>query len=982
MYGHRLLRELIGLLFLFCGLLMLLSLCSYSAGDPSFNHAVTLHDRADIQNAAGLFGAYLAGSMVEAFGMASWLWVIFFLAIGGGLITHWVVLKWYRWIGYLLLFLCMVAISQTLDLGLNGIHGGGFAGKCLTLFCSGYLSSGSLILWLFLFILALELSFETSVLGLTAAALVWAWKKLAVPDAPAEAEEQDGGTRTPLFQRARNYFTEARARAERTRADSRKLDIMLPDSGRKSAAPPDGLRLAEDGDADSFPAGGGTQNAPAPQDAAPASPSGDQPQEGPSFVLEEVTDGLPEARPAPSDGLLPPPEPAPVQAAVPQEEPAAAPAAAPAEEPLSGTAPESKNIWEGIPALPVLPDHPAAPVQDAAPEAAPMPAEPETVPVSSVISAPSVPSAAERPAVRSIPAGPGTSPDAPPTLQDAGAASRPAAAPRQGPEAAPSAGSSLLADRDALVSLERVVGETMAMQNSLAEKEPEPPAEKAELVLPKKRQYTMPTADLLDMPPASSELDRPDREKLMRQGEAVITCLRNFHVDAELAKITPGPVVTMFELRPAPGVKATRITNLANDLAMSLKAFSVRMQAPVPGTDTVGVEVPNEKRQMVYFRDIIENESFRNARSLLTVALGKDAGGRPVSADLAKMPHLLVAGATGKGKSVCLNAILLSLLFRARPDEVQLILIDPKRVEFSMYANLPHLVHPVITDMDIAKNALLWAGEEMDRRMKLFEKAGVRNITGYRERVTQLLDEAKRTGSFPENPLAKKPEELENLPFIVFVIDELADLMQTRRKEVEGPIARLASLARASGIHLIVATQRPSVDVVTGLIKVNFPCRIAFQVTNGQDSRTILDTVGAEKLLGNGDMLFKPTGDVIQRLHGAFVSDREVNSLVGFWKKQQVPDYQVDFANFDEEASPDDDSPDKRNNDIVDDPVYSEAIEYVLASGRVSISGLQRRFRIGYNRAARFVDQMEIDGIVTAADGSKQRMVRDRRDDL
>ncbi|MBQ8664436.1 MAG: hypothetical protein IJ474_01465 [Mailhella sp.] len=484
--------------------------------------------------------------------------------------------------------------------------------------------------------------------------------------------------------------------------------------------------------------------------------------------------------------------------------------------------------------------------------------------------------------------------------------------------------------------------------------------------------------DLLEPLPEEDVQSRPDPVELTRQGDALITCLKNFNVHATLARITPGPVVTMFEVRPAPGVKATRITNLANDLAMSLKAVAVRMQAPVPGTDTVGVEVPNDRRSTVRFREIVENDGFRQAKSLLTIALGKDTGGRPVSADLAKMPHLLVAGATGAGKSVCLNAIILSLLYRARPDEVQMILVDPKQVELSMYADLPHLVHPVVTDMDITKNALLWAIDEMNRRLKVFSTVKVRNITGFNERQARLRAQVEAGGPVPLDEDGQ-PEDLANMPFLVIIVDELADLMMVKRKEVEGSIVRLAQLARAAGIHLIIATQRPSVDVVTGLIKANFPCRIAFKVTSGQDSRTILDLTGAEKLLGMGDMLFKPNGGNIQRLHGAFVSDEEVSSVVEFWKKQQKPNYQVDFSEFgseEEEELEDLSMPGPRGgSDIVDDPIYTEAVQFVLESGKVSISLLQRRFRIGFNRAARFVEQMEKDGLLSQADGTRPRSV-------
>ena len=433
----------------------------------------------------------------------------------------------------------------------------------------------------------------------------------------------------------------------------------------------------------------------------------------------------------------------------------------------------------------------------------------------------------------------------------------------------------------------------------------------------------------------------------------------------------------MFEVRPDPGVKASRIASLAPDLAMSLKAVAVRIQAPIPGTDTVGVEIPNEKRATVSFREIVQNDTFRNSSSLLTVALGKDIGGRPVAADLAKMPHLLVAGATGAGKSVCLNAIILSLLYKARPDEVQMLLVDPKRVELAMYADLPHLVHPVVTEMDLAKNALLWAIEEMDRRYELFRRTGVRNITGYNEKLARQSDAAPVYDTPPD--IDDAPEVLESMPFLVVIVDELADLMMSKGKEVESSIVRLAQLARAAGIHLIIATQRPSVDVVTGLIKANFPCRVAFQVTSHHDSRTILDSIGAEALLGKGDMLFKPSGGKLQRLHGAFVSDDEVNAVVGYWKKQQKPAYKVDFADFGTEpegpAPEADGRPGPDKNDVVDDPVYAEAVQFVREQGRVSISLLQRRFRVGFNRAARFVEQMERDGLVTPGDSTKPRNV-------
>ena len=473
----------------------------------------------------------------------------------------------------------------------------------------------------------------------------------------------------------------------------------------------------------------------------------------------------------------------------------------------------------------------------------------------------------------------------------------------------------------------------------------------------------LPGVDLLT-PPQVVDNATTD-EELTGRGRRVIECLADFGIQGKLVGIVPGPVVTMFEIRPAPGVKVSRIAALSDDIALAMRAVAVRVQAPIPGTDTVGIEVPNDVREAVWFKDVVDSAPFKNTASLLTMALGKDTVGRPFVADLAKMPHLLVAGATGAGKSVCLNSILISFLYRAQPDELKLLLIDPKRIELAVYADLPHLVHPVVTEMSQAKSALDWAVHEMDLRYAAIAQLGVRNCVAYNERLAEL----QKTD----------PEAVANLkfmPYLVIIIDELADLMLTAAKEVETSIVRLAQLARAAGIHLILATQRPSVDVVTGLIKANFPCRISFQVTSKHDSRTILDTVGAEHLLGKGDMLFKPSGGGMQRLHGAFVTDEDVTKVAGFWKKQMPPNYAVDFSAWEDDAKalsglggglPGD--------DISGDPIYAEAVDFVLSQGKASISLIQRRFKIGFNRAARFVDQMEQDGIVGPSDGSKPRSV-------
>ena len=1011
MYGHRLVRELLGLLFLFCGLLMLLSLWSYHAGDPTFNQAVSM-DASSVHNAAGLFGAYLSGFLVDSFGLGSFLWVIFFLAVGAGLVSRWLVLKWYRWVGYLLLFACVLVTVATFDISLHGIHGGGLAGQWLAAFSLIFFSpSGSFLLWLFVFLVAMELSFSISWLALIAALVSWTVRKipsfgttfdLPVPRLPAALRNLPG------------VVARLKGRSENAPRPRPVLDIVMGGRHREAAEPEEPvLDIRTD---DFMPAESGASSVKEEQlSAEPALPA--EKAEPAEMAASSVEEPLPEVRlavqaavaevkassaqlaedvkeevkPVPAeeepefileldDPVVVPTAPAPTAAPAAQEAPTPTPAAEPVQNaepeslPPSALAAISASAYSSVDDFPAMMT--AAPVEEKSPVV-----ESGELPRSVAAPVQEAPARVAEPAVHPVP-----SPA--PSFSSASSSASQTVTPAPSFTAAPASSAASAgytaaapavsaAPKDAAyASVDTAVAGAMAMQREL---EPAPVPAAPAPVLPKRRELTLPPIDLLSPLPAEDLASRPDEATLARQGNALITCLKNFNVHATLARITPGPVVTMFEVRPAPGVKATRITNLANDLAMSLKAVAVRMQAPVPGTDTVGVEVPNEKRSTVHFREIVENENFRQAKSLLTVALGKDTGGRPVSADLAKMPHLLVAGATGAGKSVCLNAIILSLLYRARPDEVQMILVDPKRVELSMYADLPHLVHPVVTDMDLTKNALLWAIDEMNRRLSLFSKVKVRNITGYNDRQARLRAEVEAGGAVPVDAETGEPEDLSNMPFLVIIVDELADLMMVKRKEVEGSIVRLAQLARAAGIHLIIATQRPSVDVVTGIIKANFPCRIAFKVTSGQDSRTILDGAGAEKLLGMGDMLFKPNGGMIQRLHGAFVSDEEVSAVVEYWKSQQPPNYKIDFAEFGnddaDDASEDFGQPASRGNDIVDDPIYAEAVQFVLENGKVSISLLQRRFRIGFNRAARFVEQMEKDGLLSQADGTRPRSV-------
>lgn len=443
----------------------------------------------------------------------------------------------------------------------------------------------------------------------------------------------------------------------------------------------------------------------------------------------------------------------------------------------------------------------------------------------------------------------------------------------------------------------------------------------------------------------------------------------------------PGPVVTMYKLEPGEGVKVSQIVNLADDLSLALRAASVRILAPVPGEAVVGIEVPNRRREKVYLREILEAEEYKRSASQLAIALGKDIAGRPVSADLALMPHLLIAGATGTGKSVSIHTMVASILFKATADDVRFILIDPKMLELSVYEGIPHLLVPVVVDPEKAAAALVWATGEMESRYRLMRELGVRNIDGYNRAIGQsgeLLE--LRRGAQSENSEEDDDEWIDapikhrRLPKIVIVIDELADLLLSEGKTVERDITRLAQKARAAGIHLILATQRPSVDVITGLIKANLPARISLQVTSRVDSRTILDSIGAERLLGAGDMLFMPPGTAkLRRLHGPFVSETEIRVVCDFLRAQGSPDYHMDIL----ETNARDSDDGTQSGDERDQP-YDQALQIVLESGQASISMIQRRLRIGYNRSARIVEQMEREGIVLPADGARPREVRMR----
>ncbi|MEE4353687.1 MAG: DNA translocase FtsK [Desulfatiglans sp.] len=470
----------------------------------------------------------------------------------------------------------------------------------------------------------------------------------------------------------------------------------------------------------------------------------------------------------------------------------------------------------------------------------------------------------------------------------------------------------------------------------------------------------LPSLDLLDDPPEKTD-DSIKRESLEMNARRVEKKLEDFGVKGEVREILPGPVITMYEYKPAPGVKISKVAGLADDLALALRAPSIRIVAPIPGKAAIGIEIPNNQREIVVLKEVLGSAAYRNSKFSLPIALGKDITGSPVVTDLSKMPHLLVAGATGAGKSVSINTMINSLLFKVSPDSVRFLIIDPKRIELSVYHDIPHLLHPVVTRPKEATKALNWAVAEMERRYALLSDRGVRNLNTYNRKILKEKQGNDSDGDSESN----KP-----LPYIILVIDELADLMMASSKEVEESITRLAQMARAAGIHLIVATQRPSVDVLTGIIKANFPTRIAFQVSSRVDSRTILDQMGAEALLGEGDMLFMPPGvGRITRIHGAFVSEDEVLAVTDFLRGQKKPEYDETILS----EITRDDKVEEEETEM--DEKYEEAIEVVLKTGQASISMLQRKLRVGYNRAARMIEAMEAQGLVGPSDGVRPRDV-------
>ncbi len=500
--------------------------------------------------------------------------------------------------------------------------------------------------------------------------------------------------------------------------------------------------------------------------------------------------------------------------------------------------------------------------------------------------------------------------------------------------------------------------------------------------------YVTPPLSLLDDPPLQMYNEQANDEILA--GAAILEKkLLDFGVEGKVVQVLPGPLITLYEYEPAPGIKVSRIVSLADDLALAMRAMSLRILAPVPGKPVVGIEVPNLKRETIYFKDVISSDEFAQSESKLTMVIGKDCFGEPMIQDLAKVPHLLLAGSTGSGKSVGLNAMICSILLNASPDEVKFIMVDPKMLELSIFDGIPHLISPVVTNPKKAAAALQWAVSEMESRYKLMAECGVRNLSGYNARVEKLqkeYEEAKKKfekeeklrskAITPENEdeleeLEILPEPPNKLPYLVVVIDELADLMMVASKGVEDALIRLAQMARASGIHLIIATQRPSVDVLTGIIKANFPSRISYKVASRVDSRTILDSMGAEKLLGRGDMLFLPPGvNRLLRAHGAMLSDEEINRIIDFIKKQGKPEFTEDiFKEIPTDSKGAEDSEDEY------DEKYDEALEIVAKDRQASISYIQRRLRIGYNRAARIIETMEREGVVGPSDGVRPREI-------
>lgn len=1028
--GRKIAQELFGLFLIFWGLLVLLSLASYDQGDPGINHAVSA--AAGVKNSAGLFGAYLSGLLVDIFGVAALIWPAVFIAWGAGCISTWFTMPWWRWCGFILLTICLISVGAAWNFGMGDVRGGGMLGMSLYQKATAMFNPvGSLLVWLFLLFLSLELAFGIAWLALIGAGARFLRRRLETCPAFRNGME---GRLAPLEWLARLPSRNNGAPCDETRQDREAAPEVSPQSPRE--VPQNAFDEAcASADADEIiPLCEVHVDAPASVQLSPPPASVNNPQERPAAGQEEpfvpLRMGPPEEEQAlPRSGKESPSVPslarslartisdavaetaarlaperagnAPVPSATLRmadfEDAPSAPAAPVAPAPQHARAADRADDWTNSTVAPSRP-HEADRTDDSdgacAMSATLMPPSPDSDGEDWKF-APTPPAAASRPLPErplevsaghmaeraaspaidpvAVPAAP--QPETQPFHQTSQAPTPPLVIPPAltppilpSPAPAPSTPEIPAPTPSVWMTTPAPQAPTLAPSAPAAPLAAQAP-QVAETATPGRRFPAMPSLDLLRPPQQSDAL--PDPDVLDQKSRELMNCLADFNVQGELIRVTPGPVITLFEIRPAPGVRVGRITNLNDDLARSLRAEAVRIQAPVPGSDTVGIEIPNAVRATVNFRELVQSPAFQESDSRLTMALGKDIEGRPAVRDLATMPHALVAGTTGSGKSVCLNSILVSLLYKATPDEVKLMLIDPKRVEMAMYRDMPHLVHPVVTEMSLAKTALDWAVHEMERRYDCLARLGVKNIRDFNKKIIQM-------GENRPPALA----DLAYLPYLVIVIDELADLMMTAGKEVEACLVRLAQLARAAGIHLIVATQRPSVDVVTGILRANFPCRIAFQVANKYDSRTILDASGAEKLLGKGDMLFKPSGGKLQRLHGPFVTDEEVEAVVEHWKRQLPPKYEVDFSEWgmaaaEAKTTAGGSSGGAGGASSEEEALYAEAVAFVQEQGRMSISLLQRRFRIGFNKAARFVERMEQEGILPPASrANKARQVR------
>ncbi len=879
-----------------------MSLWSYDISDPTLNQSVSAS--IDIKNSAGTFGAYLSGFLADMFGFASYVWVLFFFAMGLGFIAKWFTIPWHSMLGYIILFVCLITVSEAFTIGIGDVVGGGILGAWLySLFHVYFNPVGSAFIWMFLLMIGFELCFHVSWVNFFSKVFSSSLKQsknvakklpkslpkgFGLPSVSLSSSKKKGTLTLDVKATSSKDVTNSKDKVISADDASNDSKADKENTDKKSSSTDKEIELSS-----RDPLGFSSKKLSFDNDYDDADDADDEYDEYEDY--EDYGDD--------DDG----------------------------EENAKGDA--SKN-------------------------------SPSNSSKNSSSNSSSNSSKSDN-------------------------------------NSADSSNSKSQTDKKSTSSKEDTPKKEEKKKGfwSSVFFSDEPKEEKSSEKVSK--DIHLPSIDLLS--PIPAEEGMPSRESLDAKGESLMQCLLDFNVQGRLAGILPGPVVTMFEVRPERGVKAKRFEVLSKDIAMAIKAIAVRVQAPIPGTDTVGIEVPNDTRQVVSFREIIQSEAFTKSDSVLSLGLGKDIFGKPMCGKMEEMPHLLVAGATGAGKSVCLNSIILSILYKARPHEVKMLLIDPKRVELAMYADLPHLVHPVVTDMDLAKNALLWAIDEMDQRYQLFQNNKVRNFTEYNSLVKKSAKEkadadeessSEKTGDSvnldnksdaknsdsadTKKSYSNKSDDSKNtqdekrpLPYIVIIIDELADLMMQKGKEVEASIVRLAQLARAAGIHLIIATQRPSVDVVTGLIKANFPSRIAFQVTSGIDSRTILDTVGAEALLGKGDMLFKPRAGALQRMHGAFVTDDEVRAVVDFWKQGKKVEYTIDFTQYGAQAT----ESAFADRDDAHDPMFDAILERIVEMDEVSISMLQRHFKLGFGRAGRIMDQLERDGIVGPPSGSKPRKV-------